>query len=1858
MPMRNFTLSFIISVLALLFGFEGYGQCGIEDFTNSNATASYTDGSFVGNVGITWTYVASRDENGDANSSGIDGEAIMLRRVADDSKITSSTVSGGLGDFSVKLYKGFTGAGDRQVQLYVKGVSQGTSTPFDDNNEHIFTVNDINIEGDVVIEVRNITSRQVIVDDISWTCFSAAPLDCPVLGANIGDACDDGDAVTENDVVTAACQCVGTLIPLLDEPTNHATNFTCTTLDSDEIRLNWDDATGGQIPDGYLILWSDVSYISIIDPVEGIPIDDGPNALNFSTGDQFIILTGLTQSKDYYFKIFPYTNSDGNIKYKTGVGVPQTSCTTEEGPCGGVETFSNIPTISGGSYLERTWTGDDGIEFTATNARTDQTINGKAITIRDGSLTHMGVVSGGINELTLTTKRAFSGNDGSLKVYINNIEVGLIPYSGTEQTNTLAINIPSDFTFKIDNPLGERVAIDDLTWTCYTPPMYDCPVLEANFGDFCDDGDTTTENDVVTAECDCVGTPLPPEPDNHATDFICSVVGTSQINLSWVNATGGQLPGGYLLLWSDIEYDDIPTPVDGVVVFNGPNAQNVAYGIESFEVTGLNPDTDYYFKIFPYSNSGSNIKFKTGEFVPKSSCITLDGPCISEGFNNGTIAPSGWNFSGIGDTYITTGNYGVTSPSIKFDHSNDRITTPISTSSATEVSFWLKGQSINTSSSSFLVEGFDGSNWSTIENIFPIPEAGTTYTYNSTTSPVLTPDLVQFRFTYSKSTGNLAFDDLEVLCSSETVCAPTHTITGFSPHEGPEGTNVTIIGTGFDNITDVQIGGNSISGYSIIDDTKILVPIDAILTSGLISVIVLDCEVKSADSFSYLTGNGNCSSEGGSPTGYADEIFISEVYDASSGSLSYIELFNGTENDINLGTLNYSIRIVNHGKNGGTDTNDYDLSGNLESGATHTLMIGGGASLCPGFTAQDNRPTAPGFNGDDEIMLYKGSVLLDYVPNPNHAAAGGSGGSAPGFGQARKDFVVSPSATYISNEWVISNTENCDNLGVAPYVPAGKNITINEHPTNVSCNTATFSVDATSTENAPEYIPTTYTWQYIAPGDLTWKAIYTLNGYNGLIVSGANSSSITITGNTSQLLGYQFYVDMATGGSPNCRKYSNAASYTYDTKAVYRTKASGDWSNLSIWEMSDSEAGSFVDVCQYPIDRTSDKIIIHNGHEVSLDVEIPVDQLEICESCTLILEPNMELTILNGNSVGPDFVVNGTLIDNGNQANGLRFGPLASWELGSNGTVIKTSSSYASRYREAYYSGIENIPATADWIYRYTNSGHLSFANSAIGKPMYYPNLILENMQTGIYTSNVNVSNSNLSDFTITGGELLTIKGNFEVGRVGNIRLSNLNTHADPVLVMGELIINSGSELLNSGGASNDYGTGFEVRGEMDIEGTLDLTAGTDPNQGVLKLSGTPDFIGVGDGTVMINHLIIDKGPLAEMQSELNFDVHKSGTFTEGILELEDGSFLTFHENATASGASNASFIDGKVIKVRTADEEFTFPIGNIKDATNKWYQPARIFGVSGTATIEAQYFAKANPNAGAYYDGQSNSPGDNQHIGNCDYWTITKADGDDIKLALTFTNDDHDLDDEYCNKVLAPAYMRIYSFNDSPELMYWDMVSSGNTFPSEEIIAAPFIGEETGGNYGDFAFGTTQQSELNVLPIQLISFTAIPENQKAQTQWSTHSETNNAFFTVERSADARVFHEIGKVTGAGTSHTMQHYSLTDSKPLPNVSYYRLKQTDFDGQYTYSDIQAVSFKETSDFSLDLTYRDENDLSLVYKSVSPYILVEIFDILGKRVFTEVAENYGGRSVLNPNLGRGAYVVRISAGDKSDTGKIVW
>jgi len=127
---------------------------------------------------------------------------------------------------------------------------------------------------------------------------------------------------------------------------------------------------------------------------------------------------------------------------------------------------------------------------------------------------------------------------------------------------------------------------------------------------------------------------------------------------------------------------------------------------------------------------------------------------IDEGFDKGTTVPDGWTFSSGMGTYTTATNYGKSSPSLKLDKTGAGVTTkPFTLTGQGNLSFWIKGQ--NADKESLLrVERFDGNSWIVLEDIKPLPLTGTIKTC------ALDSSTTQVRFTYTKSSGNLALDDV------------------------------------------------------------------------------------------------------------------------------------------------------------------------------------------------------------------------------------------------------------------------------------------------------------------------------------------------------------------------------------------------------------------------------------------------------------------------------------------------------------------------------------------------------------------------------------------------------------------------------------------------------------------------------------------------------------------------------------------------------------------------------------------------------------------------------------------------------------------------------------------------------------------------------------------------------------------------------------------------------------------------------------------------------------------------------------------------------------------------------------------
>lgn len=131
-------------------------------------------------------------------------------------------------------------------------------------------------------------------------------------------------------------------------------------------------------------------------------------------------------------------------------------------------------------------------------------------------------------------------------------------------------------------------------------------------------------------------TTLKEAPTNHVTNFATGIPGGTSIPLTWTDAVGSVLPDGYIIKVSNVDFASIVAPVNGTDeaddndLSDGTASKKVSFGTEAVNFGGLTALTTYYFKIYPYTNSGSYILYKTDGSVPEVSETTTIEYCDSE----------------------------------------------------------------------------------------------------------------------------------------------------------------------------------------------------------------------------------------------------------------------------------------------------------------------------------------------------------------------------------------------------------------------------------------------------------------------------------------------------------------------------------------------------------------------------------------------------------------------------------------------------------------------------------------------------------------------------------------------------------------------------------------------------------------------------------------------------------------------------------------------------------------------------------------------------------------------------------------------------------------------------------------------------------------------------------------------------------------------------------------------------------------------------------------------------------------------------------------------------------------------------
>jgi hypothetical protein len=183
-------------------------------------------------------------------------------------------------------------------------------------------------------------------------------------------------------------------------------------------------------------------------------------------------------------------------------------------------------------------------------------------------------------------------------------------------------------------------------------------------------------------------------------------------------------------------------------------------------------------------------------------------------------------------------------------------------------------------------------------------------------------------------------------------------------------------------------------------------------------------------------------------------------------------------------------------------------------------------------------------------------------------------------------------------------------------------------------------------------------------------------------------------------------------------------------------------------------------------------------------------------------------------------------------------------------------------------------------------------------------------------------------------------------------------------------------------------------------------------------------------------------------------------------------------------------------------------------------------------------------------------------------------------------------------------------------------------------------------------------------LPVKLLYFNVNQNGGIVETLWATATEINNSFFTVERSKDGTNFEEVSKIHGAGNSTSQRKYSASDSAPVKGLSFYRLKQTDFDGKGTYSPVKSLQFgSQQGNNKIEIQNIGpnpfKNNFNVNYSiPVSSEVEIQIINFYGQLLFDEKINSSKGFNIYsfnnNKELPSGTYLIRmISNGEVAAT-----
>ena len=372
--------------------------------------------------------------------------------------------------------------------------------------------------------------------------------------------------------------------------------------------------------------------------------------------------------------------------------------------------------------------------------------------------------------------------------------------------------------------------------------------------------------------------------------------------------------------------------------------------------------------------------------------------------------------------------------------------------------------------------------------------------------------------------------------------------------------------------------------------------------------------------------------------------------------------------------------------------------------------------------------------------------------------------------------------------------------------------------------------------------------------------------------------------------------------------------------------------------------------------------------------------------------------------------------------------------------------------------------------------------------------------------------------------------------------------------VFGDLIIDGGSFYMGDGGT-------VELKQDLIFNGGSVDGGGSDVRT-VFNGSVPQQITGSLTGSNMLSALEIDNAAGLTINDPV--DIERELYLTEGRIFTNSTAMLKFETdvNVVPEKGSSSSFVEGPMQwELDTDPTQRYFPVGR-----ESWHRPFGIYSASAPRTWTVEYF---NINPLSTPEVTSDLPADQvvvETVSIREYWRVNSntASGTTARISMSWGDSSivSSVPSEY-NKLV------VLGWDDGPgNWANYGGVEHGTWSPPNDV--AEFNSEDPV-PFTERILTLGSRDVANPLPVEFLFFRGEKRGDLNELTWATATETNNDRFVIERSLDGVHFNPIGQVNGAGNSSNINHYTFHDDSPPQKVTYYRLKQVDFDGQEDFAD---------------------------------------------------------------------------------------